>query len=517
VNTFLDAADNDYPIDVDVADQRTETRGQLIPARVYRFHDGYRAMGALAEGGLVDREFARRLLLRLFVNDHARELQNNPSGETPYGEVEFQERSVGGSARYVHTPWKFLGVDLVVGYAHTGTQFLDVATCLYNWFGQCVRERLDAGEIDEGVPRDDALRERAGFGRFTFEWHLPLHQVLRFSLAPTYIRRDGKDQLRSVSPIATDRQLLTTVSGIEHEAQWLNERLENIAFAKVYLQTAASEEPVTADVSRQLSRDTLRFGAGNSLRFYIDESLYAKSSYEYATRLPRVDELFGDALLTNENLALQPEASHNFNLGVTIDARDTNVGSWRGDLNGFLRETENLIVLLAAYGDRFRSENVFGARSIGVEASGGWTSRREYFSLDGNATYLDFRNREGKGPFEPFEGDRIPNRPYLFANGSAEMRLPELFAPSDRLSLTWYTRFVKEFFEFWESAGMLDSKRKVPDQLLHSLALTYLVGHAPRFISISGEVTNLTSARAFDFFGAQRPGRATFWKLTMEF
>ncbi len=41
----------DYPVDVEVPKRG---RGRPIPARAYRFHDGYRAAGWNVEGGLVD-------------------------------------------------------------------------------------------------------------------------------------------------------------------------------------------------------------------------------------------------------------------------------------------------------------------------------------------------------------------------------------------------------------------------------------------------------------------------------
>lgn len=245
--------------------------------------------------------------------------------------------------------------------------------------------------------------------------------------------------------------------------------------------------------------------------------MWAKGSYEFATRLPRPDELFGDAVFTKQNVGLAPEVSHNVNLGLALDLGRGRHGAWRAELNGFLRNAKNLIVLLAAYGERFRHENVFAARSAGVEASAGWTSPRGRLGVDGNVTYLDFRNLSNDGPFAEFQGDRIPNRPFLFANASAQIGESGLFGPSDRLSLAWHTRFVKEFFEFWESAGTRETKRTIPDQLLHTAVLTYLVSRGDRSFSISGEVSNLTDAKAFDFYGAQRPGRAAFFKTTAQF
>jgi len=41
----------------------------------------------------------------------------------------------------------------------------------------------------------------------------------------------------------------------------------------------------------------------------------AKISYEYATRLPRPDELFGNGVLVDSYASLKPEQSHNLNGG----------------------------------------------------------------------------------------------------------------------------------------------------------------------------------------------------------
>ncbi|MEM7160749.1 MAG: ligand-gated channel protein, partial [Myxococcota bacterium] len=211
-----------------------------------------------------------------------------------------------------------------------------------------------------------------------------------------------------------------------------------------------------------------------------------------------------------------PEVSHNANLELTANAEQTRAGGWRGSVNGFVRDTDQLIVLLGT--DRFFSyENVFGARSAGVEGALGWTSPGEYFSIDGNVTYLDFRNSSSEGTFGDFEGDRIPNRPYLFANGRARAQLRAVAADRDELSLEWNTRYVHGFFRGWESVGLTEFKQTIPAQLLHSLALTYLVRGPGVAMSFTGELQNLTDAAAFDFFGVQRPGRAFYFKTALEF
>jgi len=513
-NSFFDHADNDYPVDVEVADQS----GRLSPARVHRFHDAYTAGGANVQTGFVNRPWARRLLLRAFVTEYRKELQHNVVMKVPYGAVEYGELTRGASLRYEHSLFRRTSLELIAGYTHNRIHFLDAGECVYNWFGQCVRERRRPGEIEDR-PRDQLSWEHSAFGRLTFEWRPHFEHGLRISVAPTFVTRTG-DERRQLDPSARDplsaeRDLFTWVNGVEYEVDLFDDRLENIAFVKQYVQLARSEEPLPGGLFRERDRDTHRFGAGNQLRYRLTDGLYVKASYEWATRLPRPDEVFGDALLIVDNLELEPETSHNANAGLTADF-DTAFGRWRGDVNGFLREADQLIVLLG--NDRvFSYQNVYAARSIGVEASAGWTSPGGHLTLDGNATYVDFRNTSSQGTFGDFQGDRIPNRPYLFANAAAALHLAQVTAPNDSLTLAWDARYVHEFFRGWESVGLRQYKQTVDSQLVHALALIYQVEGAPLSLSFTSEVQNLTDQPAFDFFGVQRPGRAFYFKTTAEF
>jgi outer membrane cobalamin receptor len=267
---------------------------------------------------------------------------------------------------------------------------------------------------------------------------------------------------------------------------------------------------------RTRERRSRQAGVGDALRLRATEWLWLKASYELATRLPSPDEIFGDGVLTVANLELEPETSHNLNLGATVDARETATGSWRVDLNAFVRRADQLIVLLG--NDQTVSyQNVYGAQSLGVELAAGWTSPGEYLALDANVTYAGLRNTSRQGAFGDFRGDRIPNRPYLFANGSVRVNFRGAAVARDRLSFEWNTRYVHGFYRGWESVGLRSFKQTVDAQLLHSAALTYVVQGEHLTLGFTGEVQNLTDAAAFDFFGVQRPGRAFYFKTTAEF
>lgn len=507
---FVDDARNDYPIDAEVSD----AAGRVTQSRVHRFHDAYGARGGSLELGVIGRPWAKRLVLRTYLTDYDKEFQSNVSGKVPYGAAQYGETASGASLRYEQRV-SSLSLSLVGGYAYARGHLRDATTCFYDWSGRCVAEGPLHGEI-QPRPRDALSFQHAGFARAWAAWEVGPAHTVRVSAAPTYVTRSGDERVWSDpsrrDPLSGERSLLTIVSGLEHQLTLLDERLENVLFVKHYLQQLASED---ADKNFQRSDRTLRrVGAGDSLRYRFSEWLHAKASYEWATRLPSPDEVFGNSGFILPNLGLDPETSHNANLGLTLALDETAGGAWDVTASGFLRDADHLIALLGT-GQAQRWENVLHARSLGVEGALRWSAPGALLTLVGSGTYLDFRNQSASGTFP--RGDRIPNRPYLFASGSARGQLRDLFAARDALSLTWTLRYVHGFPRNWESLGNLGPKETIPSQIVHGVALGYLAQSERASLTTTAEVQNLTDEKTFDLFGAQRPGRAFFLKTTAEF
>jgi vitamin B12 transporter len=513
VDAFVDSARNDYYVDAKVADRSGGER----PVRVRRFHDHYKAAGAHAEVGLVDRPWARRLLLRGFFTGFDKEIQNNPSMSIAYGGLRYGERTGGTSLRYEHRFAHAITVNAVAGYTHQLGHYVDKSDCVWNWLGECTQKRMFPGEID-AKRHDQVNYDHTAYGRFELGTRPAEAQALRFSLAPTFFKRTGDERIddpsKKIDELHSRRIAFSLVGGVEYEVDLFDDRLENIVFGKFYMQQIDAEEVRPGGlVSRD--RNTYRGGAGDALRLRVTEWLMAKASYEYATRLPPPEEIFGDNVFIRQNLLLKPESSHNGNLGLMIDAKGTSGGDFRGSINGFLRLVDDFII-------RFGNErnmaflNVYDARITGVETSAGWTSKREYVALDGNFTYQDLRNVSTTGTFGDYAGDRIPNRPYMFANATARFQLRDLLAQGDILSLTSYTRYVHEFWLGWESVGSASSRSTVPRQVVETLVLTYLRKFSEATASAALEAQNIGDAKVFDYYGVQRPGRAYYLKLTVE-
>jgi outer membrane receptor protein involved in Fe transport len=513
---FGDLARNDYPVDVEVAD----AAGALQQARVPRFHDAYRAAGAHLEVGVADASWAERLSLRLYGTRSDKELQHGATlAGVPAGEAASDESAAGALLHFARGGLLggALRVEAVGGYGRRDTSLVDVATTVYDWYGKAVRERRVGGELG-GAPIDQRVGQQSALSRIHLGLAAGPSQTLRLTLAPTLVTREGEDRARVAAgerdPLEGTRRLLTAVAGLEHEARLLDGQLESVAFLKGYLMRSTASEVLSGGVAVQRDQRYERLGAGEGLRLLLATGLVAKASYEYATRLPTPDEVFGNGTLLLPSLGLRPETSHNVNVELGYVGPETALGALRAQVGGFARLTDRLVIRIVR-GALFVHQNVDRAHAFGGDVSAGWTAPGGWLSVDANTTLQDFRAVGTTGPFAAFAGDRIPNKPWLLANLSARLERKALLQPGDAASLTLHSRYVHGFYLGWESLGRADTKLSVPAQLTHALGLTYALAGPPA-VTATLEALNLTDARVYDFYGVQRPGRSLFLTLGVE-
>jgi len=516
VEAYVDRAKNDYPIQTEVPD----SVGHQYLANVALFHNAYDARGLSLEAGFVDRPWAKRLLLKLSFSSFEKELQSNITQTIPYGGVENDEKNVGAVLRYQQP--RFFGknteLELIGAASQRTIGFDDQSPFIYDWFGHVVATRAHAGETDM-VPHDSTIEENTGFGRLIATWIPRKNHELRVAVNARTTGRDGDDPLNDAPgklDLAAARTVLTTVvGGVEYTARLWKDRVQNIAALKTFGYTASFDEPTRLEIWQHSGAGDVTFGGGDALRVVIVKQLVAKASYEHTTRFPHPSEIFGDGALIRPNIALVPEESDNVNVGLEVKAKARRVLSVTGGADGFLRFTNQQIQLLGN-GAGFQYQNLLGASSIGMDVHANASILEGLFLVAGNLTYQDLRNTSSSGSFAQYDGERLPNRPWLFANGSVAMQLRGLTRADSVLSFGGDVRYVKSFFLGWESLGDPSIKLIIPDQLVFGAFVAWSPGGNPKLTS-TFEVQNLGDAPTFDYFGVQKPGRSFHLKLAMEF
>lgn len=509
LSVYGDLTQNDYEVDVTVPD----ASGRPQPVRARRFHDKYRAVGGAFEIGVVKRPWAERLVLRAFGMKMAGDIQTDPIMSVAYGEARYSEANYGATLRYDQSFAKRFRIEAVAGYSFSPIEFVDQGRYFYNWHGERVRLRPRPGETgsDNAHPYgyDQTVHQQASFARALLQAKLHEGHRIELTLTPTYTTRTGEDRAGQESVRArfsAKHTMFSLVSGVAYVANELDDRIENVLFAKHFLYGTGMERTQASETSLS------RFGAGDALRVRITPTLYTKASYELTTRLPRPEEVFGNGVQIEANLGLKPETSHNGNLELTLEHPSERAGTWRASANGFVRAVDQQIILPPS-GSRQSYQNVDTARALGTEGSAGWTSPGDYLLLDANFTYVDFRNTSSQGIYGMYKGDRLPSRPYLFANTTARGQLRNLLHVGDEIALWYYFHYIHEFYRSWESFGAGETKDVIPKQITHTVSLVYSIRVLKFDLSGAFEVDNLSDATVFDQFGAQKPGRAYYFKL----
>jgi|GEM_PF-345582 len=516
VESFFDTTDNNYRVD-DIPS--VDNLGQVTRTSAYRFHDRFQARGANVELGLVDRKWAQRLMLKAFVSDFRKDFQHGTSMEQAFGEANYGELSTGGSLRFKEYFGAGVSAEIIGGYSFNQSDWEDLSKCIYNWFGRCVFEPANPGEVSAGGS-DRSLWAHTGYSRMHLSWIADPEHILRTTSAPTYFTRTGKERLidgGALDRLGGKRQLFKLVNGLEYETHQFDGQLQNIAFVKQYYQKADSHQPITEDWLEEAHAEGMYWGGGDGIRYIFNDWLVAKASYEWATRLPDARALFGNGSNIDQNPKLEPERSHNTNLTTQVQSLPSGFGKVSGEATGFFRRTDNMIVRLAA-DDFFIHENIGETRTLGVEGAASWLSPGDYVELSANATYQDVRNVSSDGEFASFKGERLPNRPYFFSNGSVRLQKTHFLSSDDTFSLTWYGRYVHSFLKSWEGFGTDSSQHSIDSQFTQDAVLAYVVrGTVPEELTFSGEVQNITDERVFDFYKIQRPGRTVYFKSTMTY
>ena len=163
-SAFYDRARNNYEIDVEVPDER----GRLSDATVPRFHDGYEAMGLNAEVGWRNRPWADALSVKAFANQYFRDIQHNNVMTVPFGAPTSAERTYGGLLRWQKKLVPSLSLGGAAGYSYNRIAFVDTSSCVYDWYGNCIRHRLSPGEL--GQASDQLLWDRSYYARLVLTY-----------------------------------------------------------------------------------------------------------------------------------------------------------------------------------------------------------------------------------------------------------------------------------------------------------------------------------------------------------
>lgn len=515
LNAYQNYSDNSYKVLTHYLDL---TKGIYSKDKQWfkRFHDRYHNEVIIGKVNIFKEPWADKLSFSLNYNQEYKQIQNANLMQIVFGGKYQTSYTYSTGIEYEKKNLlKGLSFSVVGRYDLTTTNVVDEENRIYSWDGS-YRIKPTKGEA---MYQNTLFEGKTAYVAAHLDYWLSEKHFLQLTHTFSHYYRLTKSQL--FTPFSSDADFMDrinqkNITGLSYKYV-PNDQWTVLAFGKYY--AAKVTGPAVVSGHGYLSvyedhterTDALGVGIGSSYEF--SKELLAKLSYEKSYRLPNDRELFGDGDLEMGANQLRPEHSENLNVNL----------SWQPETNGHallaeggfaLRYIQDYIIRNVASTGAATSKNHGKVLTLG----GDFTLRYFYqktFSVGGNLSYMDMRNREPKntnGADSVTYGDRVPNMPYLFGSADATYTFDSLLTQDDGLTLGYNLAYTHEFFLSWQSEG---AKITVPTQLSHDLSLTYT---APRNkYTLSVEVKNFTDALLYDNYSLQKAGRAFYVKASYRF
>ena len=498
---------------------RNEDRTAFVIKDLPRFHDDYLSLFGQMEVGVADRSWADAFFVSASVSKVDKDIQTGATQDRVIGMAERHTQSLNVSARYEKVDFLTDGMQFQVSASHTmdHSQTIDTTYRRYYWDGSYID-----GSYSEIRSRGKTLRHyrrpltvvRSNLSYRLAEGH---------ELALNYVfNRAGNRQTDDWDTdfVPTDDVLAKHIAGLSYDQSLLSGRLNNAFFVKDYvnhLMIGQNELPSTTGANVVQGSDTKNYvGYGLGTRYLFFDPLAVKGSYEHSVRLPISRELLGNGSTVYPNVALKPEISENFNVGLfgTVDLGGGHSISY--EMNGFVRLVDNYIrATVTETESMMQYVNVAAVHIKGVdgEIRYDWAGK---LHVAANASYddsRDMRKYTQSGDLSVTYRNRTPNRPWTYANTEVSYSFYDVGLRGSRLRLSADYQWVHWFYLTWAAFGSASTKSKVPTQHITNASLLYS-WHSNRY-NVSLECTNLLDALAFDNYMLQKPGRAFFLKFRL--
>lgn len=499
---------------------KVEENGELVEKDVRRFHNAYRSTMGQMDVGLINKSWADQITLGLVYSNLYKEIQTGSNQNKVYGQLNNRENFFMPSVKYKKQDFILNGLtaNLMASYSVNRSNVADTSSYLYGWGGK-VRFEPIQGELSD-VKTIYHYKNTAGIARANFAYELDKDNSLNLNYNYSHFGRSATEDLGKIGNNNFDipNTIAKNVIGLAFQNNLMDKKLSTTAFTKYYNFNAFvrnavffSREQSWVKTDSELTNNY--FGYGLASRYKITGAFGIKFSYEHAFRLQEGDELFGNGIDIASNNKLKPEQSDNINMGAYYSFK-VNQHKFAVEGSYFFRNAKDFIYFVPTGGIYSSYANLGKAQINGVEGEVRY-NYADLLEFSVNATYQNSINKqeyeEGTGLKEVTYGDRVPNQPWLYGNANFSIGKNDLLAKDSRLQLNLSSQYVNWFYLNWESRGSIESKNKIPSQLVHNVSLSYSMKNG-RY-NISAESFNVTNELAYDNFRLQKPGRSFFIKL----
>lgn len=521
LKAYQNYSDNNYWMD-DLNAANLETGKYYPDQRLRRFHDTYHNETVIAEIGVVNKKYADELLFGITLGKNYDEVQTGARVESVFGSWHTEGNIIMPTFKYQKDDFiiENLNFGVTANYNLGEEKIVDTMHRRYNWFGDYIEYKEEGGERNYSLYE---YRNNTGVVTANLNYKINKKHSLSLSDVANTFNRKGSDKLDPEEEIYKQpKKTFKNILGLSYRYQ--DKKWSTSVFLKHYTQInkyAQSYNPSGqyGDIAYRNHKSKFsKLGYGITGTYFFTQNFQVKASYEKSYRLPSASELFGNLVTLEGNIDLDPETSHNYNLGASYstpydkDHRiDVSVNTFYRDASDFIRARLNNNQAMQIM------DNLMSVTNLGVAAEVGY-SYKNVFSIGASATYQDLRNNTKYVAEQTTESivyrDRIPNMPYLFGNLDASYAFSSPLNKKHDVRLGYNMIYVHSFYLFWPSLG--DQKFDIPYQISHNLNISYTLGRKNN-MQLTFTCRNITDNKLYDNFSLQKPGRSFSGKVSYTF
>ncbi len=521
VNAFQNYSDNNYWIDAAVEDFATGRIDKTKKVRVQRFNDTYHNEAVVAKVGLIGKSWADRLMFGFTFSNMYKDIQTGVRQDVVYGDKHRKGYSLMPSLEYRKRDLIVKGLDVVLtaNYNNNISTNVDTSGVKYNWLAD-TKHLNSPGEQSLQYTQ---MKNDNWNATLSVDYRLgKAHKFTVNHVLNAFDRNNTSLLATEAQTYAIGKQTVKNITGFAYRLM-LSKVWNVSAFGKYYHQYVSG--PMATDANQtefvHTVRQTSSFGYGVAGTYFIVEELQLKASYEKAYRLPTIEEMFGDEDLEMGDIAIKPENSDNVNLNIAYNKK---IGSHQlyAEAGLVYRNTKDYIQRNIAdlSGGKVAATyiNYGKVETLGYNLSVRYGFGR-WVSVGANFSQMDVRDNMKTmiGTTMPNIGyrQRMPNLPYLFADGDVTFTWHDLFSKGNVLTISYDNQYLHEFSFYSSVIGGNKGEYMVPTQFSHNMSLAY--SFAKGKYNVSFECRNFTSEKLYDNFSLQKAGRAFYGKFRICF
>ena len=485
--------------------------------RVRRNHDAFTK--AVAGGSLkATKWWFDELKLEAIATLTRQELQGI---ELDYQHAFNHARSILGSVTAKRQNFFVKGLDFDLSAAVNVGNYgqVDTAHVVHGWDGTTRRSQSPYGGETMNFPSDSHNSTLNWVSKLNMNYELSENHLVNLNVygSGTALHPENAVMDRALGyRVGYDSRLNSITTGLSYDAFFFNRRLQTaLTLKNFYINSRGQHlENYFLNQLKPIYIDRVEWGANFAVAYRPIQEWLFKAAVSSEVRIPSSEELIGNGYTIVPSPELKPERNNSLNLGVLYHKNLERGGMFEAELNVFASQLTDMIRFtpgMIPSTARYANFGAVNSRGIEGEVKGDFTP---WLYAYVNATWQDLRDvrqfiPETKVPNPSYE-KRIPNVPYLMANGGLELHGKNWFGgKGQNTRILLDASYIHQYFYDFELSRFQD--RKIPTSLTCDAAIEHSFDN--NRWTLTFKLRNLTNREVVSEFNRPLPGRNFSIKL----